>query len=615
MLGEGFGPCPPIRLPPTRRLAQRMIECHWEDAVSEGEWDLTIVETVREALQQETDEHQASTRIRALIGDPAGERYSALVRALDYLRTKRPDETLAADRVYAPMLEFKDGGRYPEKPSEASDATISAWFEAFNMFSDSDLLRARLGDLLWLRKAGSAPHECARSAHRVLRQLAKNSLRHALSRAEDLVRALDIAGELGDRSLVSDTVPEAVAAAQASLSSSDWQPGVSMTLLTRLVRLPVGDRPAELEALLLQATQRHQSDPFVLQAIIELRLELAGANNADRRAVVLQALQVWERAARDAEGLVAQTHLRRALEIARREGLADEAERLVLLIQSADLKDLDLERVSGTVELPAGQIEAYIEAFVAGDDRQIWLGRLTGHCPVRSDRDTLAQEIRSMIAEYPLQFLFSRTVVNAEGLPLKEISGEEEQLEHAIRENDTRGIGIWGIFIVEILDRLVDKQLASRDLIQFLSAGPLSDAQRGAIGRAYEHYVAGSYEEALLVCVPRIEAVLREVAKKLDVVVYREPGAGVQVGGYKALGELLRSLKGKIYEPHRRYLELLLSDPLGPNLRNLVMHGLMLDVSKTDTALVLHAALILGTWRVVKAGPENADEQGAHSGG
>ncbi|MFL6111329.1 MAG: DUF4209 domain-containing protein [Catenulispora sp.] len=129
------------------------------------------------------------------------------------------------------------------------------------------------------------------------------------------------------------------------------------------------------------------------------------------------------------------------------------------------------------------------------------------------------------------------------------------------------------------------------------------------IGRAFSHYVAGQFEEALFCCLPRIEAGIRAVSMTLGLPIFIDPGSSRSgIGGYKALGELLEGLDGMVPEHHRRYLQLLLANPLSINLRNRAFHGLMQEVSRQDAALVLHAALLIGLWRASSAAPPTGDE-------
>jgi len=573
------------------------------------EWDESTCMAIRQATAEACEAHETSSRIKSALGEELPDHVKAAVRAFDYMLVSRSAEADKVDAAYAPMMEFTSGDSYPEKLGEASEKTLQAWSDVFELFAESDAVAARVGDLLWLRHFGPESHAAGRSAQFALRRLAQSEALHSMPRADCLVRALDIAYELGDAALAQDTVREMVTAAGASLAAAGWEPGVSLGLIERLVRSAKRQRPPELSDLLKLAGQSFAVDPFVFQNVLELRLELVGGDRTSRQAIVSEGLAAWEREADSAEGLVAQTYLRRAVELARREGLNDEAERLLLKVQSSDQASLDLQRVEATVQLPRDEVQRYVDSFSLGDDRRIWLLRLASHCPVNSDREAVATEVREAMAQHPLGFIFPRVIVNTEGLPLKDVVGEVAHFNQAMIEAEGRNIGIWGLFVGDILDDLVTKGLSRGAFESFLAEGVVDPVEVDGFGRAFEHYAARRFEEAALICLPRLEAIVRRVSRTLGIVVYREPGnAGHALGGYKGLGEMLRALEAQVPGGHRRYLELLLSDPMGLSLRNLFLHGLTLNVSRTEAALVLHASLVLATWRLEHAGHGGADE-------
>ena len=407
-------------------------------------WDDSTCLAIRQATAEACEAHETSSRIKSALGEELPDHVKAAVRAFDYMLVNRSDEAEKADAPYAPMVGFTSGDSYPEKLSEASVETLQARSDVFELFAESDTMAARVGDLLWLRRFGPAAHVTGRSAQFALRRLAHSEALHAMPRADCLVRALDIASELGDTALAQDTVREMVTAAGVSLAAAGWEPGVSLGLIERLVRSPKKQRPSELADLLNLAGQSFAADPFVFQNVLELRLELVGGDQTSRQAIVSEGLAAWERAADSAEGLVAQTHLRRAVELARREGLNDEAKRLLLKVQSSDRTSLDLQRVEATVQLPQDEVQRYIDSFTMGDDQRIWLLRLATHCPVNSDREALATEVRELMAQHPLQFFITKVIVNTEGLPLKEVVGEEAHFNQAMIDAEARSIGIWG---------------------------------------------------------------------------------------------------------------------------------------------------------------------------
>jgi hypothetical protein len=127
------------------------------------------------------------------------------------------------------------------------------------------------------------------------------------------------------------------------------------------------------------------------------------------------------------------------------------------------------------------------------------------------------------------------------------------------------------------------------------------------IARAVELYWDGQPDESAHVLVPRLEAVLREMARQVGIPVVREPLPGREIGGAEMLGALLRELQGAFADQGwHAYLLNLLADPLGLNLRNSIGHGLHGTVGHVDAALLVQAAVLLAgmSARPVEPPPE-----------
>jgi hypothetical protein len=119
---------------------------------------------------------------------------------------------------------------------------------------------------------------------------------------------------------------------------------------------------------------------------------------------------------------------------------------------------------------------------------------------------------------------------------------------------------------------------------------PAEVAER--VATAVDHFWEGRYDEALLILLPRLESIVRELCRLLGLVIIKEP-MGSDVGGFLQLGSLLSSLKGRLPESRHCYLMTLLTDPIGINLRNRGLHGLIIPGSREEAALAIHVACFL----------------------
>ena len=564
-------------------------------------WDDGTVAAFKEILDEQRGYFDTAARMAATFGEDAPEAPAALTRALEYLLVRRPDLADPCARVYSPMIEFGGVSR-PEHLKDANDATLAAWSESLELFSEFPLIVSRVADLLWLRRHGR-PHEYARTAQAAFRELRSYQGLYDVERADCLQRALDLILELKLKDELGSVTSEIVVAAREALDSDDLKPGVAVPLIDRLAALPPADRPAELHQLVADATQIYAGDPFIIEGVLDIRLRLAGTDVDQRRATTQAIIDVWKSAAADASPLVAHRYLEKGLQAARAGGLSEEVEELRLQVQELGRQGQDFGKISTEVEIPKEIVDAFKRQFFEPEDPVSRLERFGSYCPVCDDDDMVEQKVRELMKQAPLGFLVSKVIFNAQNLPIKSIEGPEQHLAQGIIDHDTQSIVVWGLFAVQVLDRLIAETKPQFEDIKQALAGSFFDGPAvSAIARAFDHYAAGRYEEALLLCLPRIEAAVRNTAVELGMVVFIEPSAAKnQTGSYRLLGELLRGLKGSGVDLDRRYLFRLLADPLSLNIRNETLHGLTEEIAKRDAALVLHAVLVLSMWRSARS--------------
>lgn len=131
------------------------------------------------------------------------------------------------------------------------------------------------------------------------------------------------------------------------------------------------------------------------------------------------------------------------------------------------------------------------------------------------------------------------------------------------------------------------------------------------LARALELYWDGHPDESAHILVPRIEQVIRGLARRLGVPVYREP-IGNEPGGVETLGTLLRATGPAFANAGlHAYFVVLLVDPLGLNIRNKVAHGLVGMVQKPATALLLQVACVLSSFQLGTPAEEAGPPPGA----
>ena len=572
---------------------------------------------MRAAAGDAREMYEVTERLRSEFGPEPSSSVRALAQAMDY----HPRSADTRDEPYGPMIELADGRQYPEPLSQVGERTIAAWKEAADELADIPLVAARLNDLLWVSREKPRPDQRARAAVEAYVGLWNFEGQHAVNRADQLVRALTIAQELRDTPLTASVVDAIIRALEETLASTEWGPGVALRLATSLGSLPMEVRPQKYGELLEMALTRYADDPFIVQDVVALQLAHAGGQTHLRRPLAQVAIDAWEKRADEASGFLSLNYLERALELATNEGMVSEADRLRSKLEVPRTPDeLGMQRVATEVSIPVEEIERFLESVVEGDDVGIWLARLALQCPLDSDLERVQEIVRSQMAEYPLQHLFTTVVLDSDGMPVAHVVTDDQKFERAVAQHESMGIGLWANFLVEVLARAIERGATGEAVKGFVEASAFDAAGAASIGRAFGYYVGGDYEASLFILLPRIERAVRRIARSLGLSIYEEPRTdGTRYGNYKGLGELLRILKGRAPEAQRRYMSRILVDRLGLNLRNRGLHGLMEEATAADAALAIHVGLILGTWQVAQAPdvgvtePDQAAGEGAGS--
>lgn len=538
--------------------------------------------------------HEASSSLRqAFPADSAPSALTqALIHALDYDGVG-PDELerRAQWGPFAPIIETT-AGVYPERLSEVTEDRRAEWGELYTNLV-APVSRARLADLLWELRWGDSPHLYARGAIEAYTEIAQSAEPSTMEIADALSRALQLARVLNDAALMASVSDACMTAAREALASDEHTPGVVLGLIEALTRLPAAHQSADLDALIESTYQRYQADPWLATTIIAIALSRAAKDAAAQHELVERNIDAWVKASEATTGLVASTHLERAIDLARQYNRAEIAESLRLRLQEVS-KSVDLTAVGTTVEMPRERVEEYLSRFVDTDDAAQAFARFGAHCPLPENRDATADFVRQLMADHPLQYLFTKVILGPGNLPLKYVSSPEEHFISAMNQHEAMSIGVWGLFAADVLDRIAEKFAPTREMVrEFFETSELTAPVAGRLAEAFELYWEGRHDTAMLTAIPRLETIIRDMSRGIGLVTWVEPQAN-QPGRQKGLGQLLSGLAGRFDERRRHYLLTLLSNPLGFNLRNDALHGLLIEGSREQAALALHAATLLG---------------------
>lgn len=153
----------------------------------------------------------------------------------------------------------------------------------------------------------------------------------------------------------------------------------------------------------------------------------------------------------------------------------------------------------------------------------------------------------------------------------------------------------WGAEVWFLLNEVRDQYgPASHDeLTQIFLGDVVEEGVAERFARALELFWDQQYDESAHLIAPRIEKVIRRLAKLMGVPVMREQ-VGDTPGGVATLGTLLNAIKPKFRnEAQHLFYSSVLVDQLSLNLRNRIAHGLGGVVPPNESALLLQIAIDL----------------------
>lgn len=511
----------------------------------------------------------------------------AVIAGLEY-HLVLDEERRAPHGPFGPMMEAA-GRSYPASLAQIDElvpGVYALWERAMGL-SPIPLVRARFADLLWEARYGDRPHEYAQLAIDAYSETVADGFGHPVEISEAVQRAVEIASRINDPGRRSRAIEAAVVLTESALASEERMPGVALPLLELFVSDRPDRRPGNLDELLVEAVERYGDDPWNLESSLELQARLVplGERDALRRRVV----EAFHDLARKSKGLVRYAHLQHAIELAEEHGLRSLADSIRSEVEGLADEDLELSEVSAEISVPREEVEAFIEWFVGDDDIRSALIRFGAHVP-SGDPEENREYVKQLMANHPLQFLFTRMTIGPENSLVRSTTGEDEQAESALVDHEAQRASIFSIFAVDILERMHKRYGAIADCADWFESAIIEPAVARRFGRAIELYEAGDADSAAAVIAPRLERVVRRIAGSVGLTVTRSPDKSGRSGGVKGLGELLGLLEGSLHEPTRRYLRVLLSEVTALNLRNRIGHGLDDEIARRETALLIQAA-------------------------
>lgn len=518
--------------------------------------------------------------------DPTDATLRALADGCAYCLVRHNGDTPGGFGPFAPLIALPDEASdvvrvYPRYLGDVDDDTLDIWAECADNMSLHPLVRARLADLLWVRRYQPA-RRWFHTAVDAYVQLADTDV-ESIEVGYGLQRAVAICAESRHRELRHKPLQALRHLIERSLASTKNLYGVYGPALRTLAECghPFAD-------LLTEALERYGSDPDCKSALLEIAIG-ASQDGDEIRRLRLEQIAAHEAAAEDCTGLLRVSRLDTARQIAARGRLPEHANRLTSKIERTDVTD-DFHTIEIPIEIDKKEIRSQSARIVGDDGLLPALVRFALMVPT-GDPEHSRQLVTEMAQQNPLMSLMSRFEFGADGGVVRRPASHEDRIEADLGARDARAIILFAVTSGEcVLGTLRDRygpdlQPMLEDCFGHAEAIGADLAEQ--IASSFKHWTNSDSAAAGSVIAGVIEPVARGVCRQLGINVTRTSGR------VRALGELLQDL-GPLLDPARaRYLEAALVDERSLNLRNRAAHGLDREPPQYQFVVLFHIACLL----------------------
>ena len=496
---------------------------------------------------------------------------------------------------FAPWIEMENG-IFPPPLDTLEDAIFFEWEELLEHTNDPSI-SSRIADLLWVKKWGKRPDLFAKTAIDSYFQIQEYDF-FEIEKTKYLGRALKLAKLMNDKEKIGKTIELIVDQFNNDIYSDNPKPGISTRLIQYLMDFPKGEIPEIVDELLEIALRIYKDKAWIAESIMDLMIKRVGKE--DQEKLKISQINLWiEESEKNDRGLIVHHNLQHALELARIYGFQSLANEIRQKIQSIPEESFGLQTISSEVKIPSKIIDNFINSFVVEMGWRESLMKFGFYGPPSGKFEKNIEEVEESFKKFPVQFLVTRVVFDENNTPLKYGSNIDENKEIEKVNTESRGIRIFGTLAPTILEKIFTKHVfpSIEELAEFFTTPLIPKELAETLAKGIYWYKQGEYDISSHLLVPRIEAIFRNLARELGLVIIREPCNG-KPGGVIQLGKILSDMDGRIDKSWQRYFYNLLSDPIGINLRNRICHGLIPSDGVEDASLLIHLICHLRLLRI-----------------
>ena len=534
----------------------------------------------------------------------------ALVVAFGYVMSNREGYRSSLDDAedgqplsegpFGPMFELKNSENEwvfsPPAPRRLPTATLDTWVRYAQGPTLHSLLRARLADLLWVRKH-EPQHRWHEIAVRSYIDLVDHPEVESLERANGVIRAVNLSRESRQRNLERS----AWEALNRFVAMTLEEGGEHYAAVRRcLDHLVAHGQPCD--ELVDSAILRNGNAPHRHIQLLQIKAQ-AASSQADRRRCITEAVNILITDANSSSGLRQLAVLKDAWTLAQREGLSELMSDLEAQIARVDVEE-DLTTFETEFTITQEEIEAILHDVIGdADDLPGALIAFGRWLPIQTEEQN-QQEALDLIEAAPIQHLARRMNIAtiADQIAVTDIPSSQQPSSMGIevRQIERHQIEVSALLVGCNFLREIDRRYAPamEALIRHFSCVVISEDLASRIAKSYLHWRQGDHDSAVSVIILTIEAVIRRFAGAIGMTVTQiKPGSGGQrVGEAVTLGKLLEGIADHPAFDNvpiiPRYLDSALTNRWSLNLRNLLTHSLT-SLTEEQYAVLFHIVCLL----------------------
>lgn len=517
---------------------------------------------------------------------------------------------------FGPMMVWVgDDGEVYESPSISSvtEEIVEHWISR-SQITVNPILKARYCGLIWdLSHAaiGKKPdHTVAVDYVNALLEITDKDLcKHPTETIKKITRAYKVASGLNNNILINRCIESAISLEDRIAEDNKaglWGFCFDLFVLSKskyLAEVQQQKLVGELESRLLRISK--DQSPWVCESA-GIRLasyyRSKGKNEEVTRVIEIVG-KIFEDACDGLAPIQASSWLQHVHDIYISFNMKDDAERITKKITEVGPDVVDsMQELSHSIEIPNEQLDAYLDSMTNGG-LEVTLRRIAAQFIPKKDQ--VEQQVLELAKNYPLTFLFTKTLQDHKGRPIATIGSIEEDLEGNIIHQLSSEMNTNAFFLRHSFKKALELyNIKVQDLTDFVLVSPIfEETKKDLIYAGLQAYLNQDYISAIHILVPQTESAIRTLVELTGGATLRKNRqGGLQL---RTFDDLLRN--EKVEECFgidlSFYFRILLTEQRGWNIRNNICHGISpsgaFNPSTADR--VMHVILCLAQVRVTNA--------------